>query len=285
MSIKKILPNEIDFVSPICLDPSIDKKQRQKMQSGMSSRINWIKTMIPNGLQILIITEEPKPVKIEYKWVGEILHSSLAVHGQVPKGLLEFIPIEFALEPVIGKNLLFINCMWILPPFWNTGVAKRLIQAFIKEAKKYNGACVLAYDNDNWFGTSIKYMPSSFFKRFGFTEVARDGTRVLLFLDFGANQKPSLLSPKQFTKEILNMIEVLILHNSQCPWSEYMVDQIKEKLDKNLNILIRTVKTDDRSKIIEFGLSRGVYINGVPVIKRMASWNEIKKELKHYIEL
>ena len=46
----------------------------------------------------------------------------------------------------------------------------------------------------------------------------------------------------------------------------------------NLNI----VNTDDRKLIEKQGISRGVYINGKPFIKRMASWEETKPEIDKY---
>ena len=46
----------------------------------------------------------------------------------------------------------------------------------------------------------------------------------------------------------------------------------------NLNI----VNTDDREFIEQQGISRGVCINGEPIIKRMASWEEIKPTFDKY---
>jgi hypothetical protein len=43
------------------------------------------------------------------------------------------------------------------------------------------------------------------------------------------------------------------------------------------------VITDDRSVVEEYGLSRGVCINGKPLIKRMASWKEIDFAVKQAI--
>ncbi|MFQ6125315.1 MAG: GNAT family N-acetyltransferase [Candidatus Heimdallarchaeota archaeon] len=217
MRIQKVTEEELDYVSAICLDPSIGKKNRHTMQKGMTARIRWIKQMLPKGLEIFIALEKPKLEKIKYKWAGEILHADLAVHGWVPKGLLESVPIEYALEPVTGKKCLFIHCIWILPPFWHTGVAKKLVEAFLQNAQQVGGASVLAYEGDKWFDTSIKYMPASFFERFGFEEVARDRSRVLLFLDLGIKEPPKLLSPKTKRYYEKDKITIDVLFNSQCP--------------------------------------------------------------------
>ncbi|MFX1257387.1 MAG: GNAT family N-acetyltransferase [Promethearchaeota archaeon] len=280
MEVQIITEDKLDVICSICLDPSVDKRTRDIMGRGIDNRIAWVKKMMLRGLEILVALEEPREERIYYKWVGEILHSDLAVQGQVPMGLLEYIPLELALEPIHGKNSLFINCMWILPPFWHTGVGKALIESLIERAKQYGGVSVVAYDGDKWFGTSIKYMPSSFFKKFGFKEVDRKGTRVLLYLDLGSNMKPKFIHPK--INPIIGkspQVVIDVFFNSQCPWSKYMINNIKTKVRDYPNINVNIINTDSRELIEMYGISRGVRINGRPVIERMASWNEIKIEI------
>lgn len=280
MKIRKVTEDELDYVSAICLDPSISAGQRKTMQDAMTVRTQWIRKMMRKGLQILVALEKPRREIIHYKWHGNITHADLAVHGNVPKGALEFIPIEHAPEPVKGEDSLFIDCVWVLPPFWYTGVAKGLMKSFIHEAKQCGGASVLTYEGDKWFGTSIKYMPSSFFKRFGFKEVARDGSRVLLYLDLGADKPPALIFPKTRQLDKGSKIVMNVFYNSQCPWSKWMTDKIEENMKKHPDFAVNTVNTDDREQLEEFGVSRGVCINGKPIINRMASWKEIQTAIE-----
>ncbi|MFX1502512.1 MAG: GNAT family N-acetyltransferase, partial [Promethearchaeota archaeon] len=279
--IEEITKDKLDLICAVCLDPSVDQETRELMEDGMDERIRWIKEMIPNGLRILVASEKPRQEMIHYKWVGKMLHSDLSIHGRVPLGLLEYVPIEHALEPIDGKDSLFINCMWILPPFWLTGVGKALIEAFIERVKQYGGASVIAYEEDRWFGTSIKYMPSSFFKKFGFQEVDRDGSRVLLFLDLGA-ATPKFIFPESSDFQITEKSNLDIFYNDQCPWSKYMINTIKLELNKESNINIHLINTNDSKLIKKTGISRGVFLNGKPIIKRMASWEEIRLEIEKY---
>jgi len=281
MEIQTISEDRLDLICAICLDPSVDKETRDLMENSMDERICWIKEMIPKGLEILVALEKPRNELIHYKWVGKIRHSDLAVNGQVPMGLLEYIPIEHALEPIEGENILFINCMWILPPFWLHGVGTALIKSFIERAKQYGGASVITYDGDRWFGTSIKYMPSSFFKKLGFNEVDRDGSRVLLFLDLGSSS-PKFILPKSNEFQKTKKLNLDIFYNSQCPWSRYMINTFKNNVEKCSAVNLNIVNTDDRKLIEKQGISRGVYLNGKPIIKRMASWEEIKPEIDEY---
>jgi GNAT superfamily N-acetyltransferase len=282
MKIQTITEDKLDLINAICLDPSVDKETRRLMENGMDHRICWIKKMIPKGLEILVAIDKPREEIVHYKWVGKMLHSDLAVQGEVPMGLLECIPIEHALEPLTGKNTLFINCMWILPPFWHSGVGTALVKSFIKKAKKYGGASVIAYDGDNWFGTSIKYMPLSFFTKFGFKEVDRDGSRVLFYLDLGASDPPKIILPELNEPHKTEKINLEIFFNSQCPWSIYMVNTVRKDLENAPNININLINTDDNELIKRLGISRGISLDGQPIIKRMASCEEIRIEIEKY---
>jgi GNAT superfamily N-acetyltransferase len=284
MIVKKIPIAELDFIPTICLDPSVGQESIAAMQYGMSERLTWIKKMIKVGLEIYVALEEPKNEEIHYKWVGKMIHSDLAIKGQVPMGLLECIPIEYALEPVKGENSLFINCMWILPPFWGNGVRKALIEFLITRAKDIGGVSTIAYDGDKWCGTSINYMPFEFFKRFGLKEIERDGSRVLLHLNLGAENLPKLIYPQYENLQNERDNCLVAFYNSQCPWSKLMIDDLNKNIDENPNLQFKAIKTDNREIIEKYGISRGLIIEGKPITKRIALWNEMQKEIKRLLK-
>jgi GNAT superfamily N-acetyltransferase len=283
MKIDSISESNLDVLRGICLDPSVDKKTRILMENGMEERIAWVKEMMLKGLGILLAHEKPRNETIHYKWVGNMLHSDLAIQGRVYMGLLEYIPIEHAIDAVSGKNSLFINCMWILPPFWQTGTGKALLEAFIEKAREYGGASVIAYDNEKWFGTAITYMPSSFFKKFGFQEVNRDGNRVLLNLDLGGSSRPKFISfrSREFDK---NNPYLEIFFNSQCPWARFMINSVKKGIEKYPRLTIKCINIGNAEIVQSTGISRGVCFNGIPLFKRMASWEEIKSKVDKEIK-
>jgi hypothetical protein len=169
-----------------------------------------------------------------------------------------------------------------LPKFWNADVARGLLERVIGDAKAYGGASVLAYEGDKWFGY-FPYMPVSFFAKFGFREVDRDGSRVLLHLNLGGEEEPRLIYPKTRKVEKSDKIIVDVLFNSQCPWSWWMADKVKRGM-KKYDAVVNAINTDDRRVIEEYGLSRGVCINGKPVLKRMASWKEIESVVEQVIQ-
>jgi N-acetylglutamate synthase-like GNAT family acetyltransferase len=281
MKIRKISPAELDYVARLCVDPWMPPAWRKAMAPAMAVRKKWLTAMMHKGLKVLVAiekTEALSPRSMKSRKVRE-----LVVNDEIPQGLVEYAPIEYAPEPVKGKNSLFINCIWVLPKFWHQGIAARLLKEFIADARAYGGASVLAYEGDKWFGF-FPYMPVSFFQKYGFREVDRDQTRVLLHLDFGAGEPPALIRPKAKAAAKSGRLVLDAFYNSQCPWSRWLVDKIKRHT-KKYGAIVNEINTDDRRIIEEHGISRGVNVNGRPAIKRMASWKEVdaivKQERQH----
>jgi GNAT superfamily N-acetyltransferase len=256
MSVHDVDAEELDLVEAICLDPSVPNRWKEAMAPCMMTRKEWLRAMMKRGLGVTV---------------------ALGPRGG-KKGLIEYCPIELASEPITRGNSLFINCMWVVPSSWRSGIAKALLSHVIEKAKSYGGLTVLGYEGDKWFGF-MEYMPSRFFKRFDFQETDRDGSRVLLHLDLGGMEKPRLLSTETRAAPEGDKTLVEILFNSQCPWSGWMVDKVERNL-KKYDVAVRAVKTDSRAVLEDYGLSRGVYINGSPVLKRMGTVKEVEALVK-----
>jgi GNAT superfamily N-acetyltransferase len=282
MQIRELQPEELDYVAMLCVDPGLSAKMREEMRLAMDNRKEWLKTMMLKGLQVSVVLERSEDFFSSRRARSRKL-KELDIRGYVPMGLIEYLPIRVAAEPVKGKRSLFVNCVWVLPLFWHKGVGAMLLERVVEKAKSYGGVSVLAYESDKWFGYSFDYMPIGFFKRFGFREVARDGSRVLLHLDLGAGELPSLVSPKRSSVGKSDKVVMDIFYNSQCPWSAWMVNRIKQGMNK-YDAVVNVINTDDRKVIERYGLSRGVCINGVPIVKRMAPWKEVESIFKQIMQ-
>jgi GNAT superfamily N-acetyltransferase len=274
MIIHDVSSEELDYVTAVCLDPSIPPKWREAMKPAMNVRKDWLKSMMYRGLQISVAFTEPKK-GIKRADVTKVKSGVTSAIGGSPKALIEYVPIEFASEPVQGRKSLFINCMWVVPPFWHRDVGKTLLETAIDKGKAYGGISVLAYEGDKWFGF-FPYMPAIFFKKFGFKEVDRDGTRVVLHLSLGSNGTPKLIHPRCMSTKEADKMVVDVFYNSQCPWSGWMADGVKQKMRK-YGAVTKLINTDDREVVEKYGMSRGICINGEPFIKRMVSLKEIER--------
>jgi len=258
LEFRKITVEESPYVSYLRLW-GISRRQKEAMKEHMEKRLKWIEERMPKGLET-VVALGPRKSK---------------------KGLIEYLPIEDAPEPVKGEHSLFINCVWVLPRHSKAGIGKGLVQHFLKAAREVGGATVLTYEGDKWFDY-FDYMPADFFREFGFEEVSSDGTRVLLHLDLGAHKVPMLIFPKRRKRGKKDKVVLDVFCNSQCPWCGWMVDNIRKSVTKYPGVTLNVIDTDPREIVERYGMARGVSINGEPVIKRMATWKEVKLALDEY---
>jgi GNAT superfamily N-acetyltransferase len=280
--IHEVSSEELDYVSAVCLDPSVPPQWQEIMQPCMEERKKWLKVMIAKGLRVLVALDKPEAIAKSFGLsVDKVKAKAKVVCGNVALGLVEYVPIEFACESVEGKGGLFINCIWVLPSFGRRGIARMLLAKCIEKARAFGGVSVLAYEGDKWFGF-FPYMPASFFEKFGFREADREGTRVLMHLDLGGNAKPKLIKARTIKAGKSGKLVVDVFYSSQCPWSGWMVAKVRRGM-KKYGVVVNAFNTDDRRIIEKYGLSRGICINGVPVLKRMASLKEIESVIKQMI--
>jgi len=256
MEIRRLNKDELDWAILPCVYPD----WRDKMSEGMNARRKWLQEMMDKGLSVLVALETVSSTTISV-------------------GLLEYLPIELAPEPVSGKGLLFIDCIWVIESFWHRGIATQLMKTLLESTKDYGGIAVLAYERDQWF-SYFDYMPVWFFEKFGFKEADRDGSRILLWYKIGKANPPNLLIPEPTSKYTNKKVTVDIFWNSQCPWSVWMRDIVLLKARKIPKVKVRAINTDDKHFIERYGISRGVFIDGEPALKRMAGWEEVNKLLK-----
>ncbi|HHY34859.1 MAG TPA: GNAT family N-acetyltransferase [Firmicutes bacterium] len=262
-----------DLIDGLCLHPDDPEEMLEVMTPYMEARKRWLRETAGKGLRLAV---------------------ALGPEGQ-KLGLMECVPIELAAEAVRGENSLFINCLWVLPAYWKKGVATALMNHFnlvpegnptgsrLPGGPGAGGVTVLCYEGDRWFGY-FSYMPARFFKKFGFEEVDRDGSRVLLHLDLRGASRPSLLRPKTRPDACssLGRHVVEVLYNSQCPWAGWMIHGIKRYLGQ-FDVELRFLNTDDRAVAEQYGMTRGVYMDGRPLIARLAPGREVARIVKRHL--
>lgn len=115
MQIREISVAELDYVARLCVDPWMPPTCRKSMMSAMDARKKWLSMMMRKELKVLVAiekTEALNPRSIKSRKIQELI-----VNDEIPQGLIEYAPIEYAPEPVKGKNSLFINCIWFCQDF------------------------------------------------------------------------------------------------------------------------------------------------------------------------
>jgi GNAT superfamily N-acetyltransferase len=276
MEIRELKADELDYAVLPCVDPNF----RGTLKRGMNLRKEFLKRMNKEGLSVIVALEEMGEQDcIEYPGVGRVKTKDLSIRGKMPVGLIEFAPIEKTIFPVKGENLAFIHCVWVITPFWRKGVGKALVESFMEKTSHLSGAAVIAYQGESWWGF-FDYMPKWFFDKFGFKEVDRNGTSVLMFKNYQKAKPPEfILSQPDLTSD-QKIKEVEFFWSTQCPYSWWVMKLLEKKLKKNPEYQFMLVNTDNRENAQRFGQTFGLRINGKTVFNRIPSWDEIKNALR-----
>jgi len=287
MEIRELRENELDLAVLPCVDPGF----RRTLKQGMVLRKEFVKKMMRMRLSMLVALEDGvKKEKMDYPGVGKVRTKDLSLQGKIVAGLIEYVPIEKTSFPVEGKNLAFIDCIWVIPPFWRKKVATNLMKNFFEKTHEQNfsGAAVTAYQKESWWGF-FDYMPSWFFQKFGFRQVERNGNSILMFKNYKDAQSPKfiLYQPKSTPKpkQKSERTKAELFWSGQCPYSWWVKKLAEKEFHKISNIELNFVNTDDRTTVKEFGINFGLTINGKIIYNRMPSWDEVRKALESVASL
>ncbi|KPK76787.1 MAG: hypothetical protein AMJ89_03525 [candidate division Zixibacteria bacterium SM23_73] len=282
MEIRELKEDELDSAVLPCVDPGF----RRTLKQGMTLRKEFVKKMMRMGLSILVALEDGvKKEKMDYPGIGKVRTKDLSLKGKIIAGLIEYVPIEKTNFPVEGKNLAFIDCIWVIPPFWRKKVATNLTKNFFEKTHEQNfsGAAVIAYKKESWWGF-FDYMPSWFFQKFGFRQVEGNGNSILMFKNYKDAQLPKLIlyQPKSTTepKKKSERTKAELFWSGQCPYSWWVKKLTEKEFGKTSNIELNLVNTDDRTTVKKFGINFGLTMNGKILYNRMPSWDEVKDALE-----
>ena len=201
-------------------------------------------------------------------------------NGQVV-GMAEYTSIEGSPFPIVGKDLLHLNCVWILPRFQKKGFGAELVKACIHEAQRRGkkGISVLAY-NDPLF------MPASFFQHEGFYNVGTRGNEELLWkdLDHGSSRPPRFVTTPYVPETNPRKLFVNVFYCAQCPWSIKTQKRI-EKISREFpEAIVQSIKTDLRETLLQVGESKKVFVDGREVLLPTPTEDNIRTVLSQKID-
>ena len=149
-------------------------------------------------------------------------------HGLVFKRLdergkvfIEYQPIENAWKPLIGQNMLVINCLWVSGRFKGQGIAARLLETCLEDARRQDksGVAVVSASTKKAFLTD-----KSFFTAYGFATC--DSALPwfeLLFLPLKADAVPPSFTKRARSGNGGNPAGFTFVYSRQCPFMESVV--------------------------------------------------------------
>ena len=213
------------------------------------------------------------------RWLEKRLPDSaggkLAYFDEQLAGILEYSLIEDAPFPVTGRDLLHINCIWVLPRFQRREIGKTLINACIQEAKSRGrkGLSVVSYDG-------VFLMPSTFFLHQGFKRTQIRGHDELMWKEVTPCNPPAFIHSGFQPKIDSRRVQVEILCSPQCPWSVITRQRI-EKVSHEFGrkVKVSSITMDDRRVVEKLGESRKVFVNGNESFPLAPTVDDIRKTL------
>ncbi len=160
-------------------------------------------------------------------------------------------------------------------------MATRLMKSLLEKTRHqdFSGAAVIAYEKESWWGF-FDYMPSWFFRKFGFRQVGRHGNSILMFENYEDGKPPEFIFPEPKSTSRPGKVKAQLFWSGQCPYSWWVRKLAEKEFGKSSKIQLSFVNTDDRKTVKKSGITFGLAINGKIIYDRIPSWNELKTALE-----
>jgi len=201
-------------------------------------------------------------------------------------GMIQYIPIEHSF--VDGKDLYFINCIWVHSHkqgrgnFQKKGLGKALLAAAEEDVKAQGAKGIVA-----WGLMLPFFMRASWFKKQGYKPIDRLGLQVLLWKPFNNEAiPPKWIRQKKKPLGEEGKVTVSAFINGWCPAQNIAFERAKraaaEFEDK---VVFQEYRTCDRDTFLEWGLSDVLYVNGKQIrTGPPPTYENIKKIIKKQVK-
>lgn len=197
-------------------------------------------------------------------WMKERFDEGLVFKRLDERGkiFIEYMPIETVWKPILGKNYMVINCLWVSGKFKGRGISTQLLNECISDAKKQrkDGVTVVS---------SIKVKPfltdKKFYLHHGFEAVdSAPPYFELLLLKFNKKAENPCFTENVKKASCKNKKGFTFIYSNQCPFMEEYVTLL-DSICKRKNLASKVIKLKNYSEAQEHGspfATFGLYYNG-----------------------
>jgi len=219
--------------------------------------------------------------KVKKDWMKKEFDNGLVFKRLDDRGkmFIEYMPIENAWKPVIGKNYMMIHCLWVSGKFKKQGIATALLDECINESKDKgkDGIVVITSSKNKPFLTEKK-----FFEKKGFQVVDQAPPYFeLMVLKFNKKaENPSFTSKAKTGKTDFND-GICFIYTHQCPFMEEYMTLLSKICDEE-TIPVKIIQLKSADEVKELGSPFGTYAmydKGEFVTHELFSENKFRKYL------
>ena len=189
-----------------------------------------------------------KDVQVSSKkaWLKDRFDDGLVFLKSVERGkcFIEYIPAEYAWNPIDAEGYMYIDCLWVSGSFKGHGYSNDLLASCIEDskAKGKKGLCILCAAKKKPFLADPKFLK---YKGFAVCDESDNGIQ-LWYLPFAADSEPPRF--KECAKHPHVDEEGYVLYyTSQCPFNAKYVP-IVERTANEHNIPFRAVHIKSREE-------------------------------------
>ena len=187
-----------------------------------------------------------KDVQVSSKkaWLADRFDEGLVFLKSVERGkcFIEYIPAEYARNPIDAPGYMYIDCLWVSGSFKGHGYSSDLLSECIKDSKEKGkkGLCILAAAKKKPFLADPKFLK---YKGFEVGDEADNGIQ-LWYLPFEKGIKTPVF--KDCAKHPhIDEGGYVLYYTNQCPFNAKYVPVLEETA-KNNGIPFRAVKIESR---------------------------------------
>lgn len=190
IKIVSVTPDNVDTYGLFCV--------KNKKSPGYASKLRWFIQEYPHGLRLKLLQDE----------AGRQL------------GFIEYTTAEHAWRPIEAPGHLFIHCMFVYRnEDKGKGLASRLIQDCLEDARSSGKAGVVAMSSDGAWITS-----RHIFLKNGFRQAGNQGRFELMHYPLSEGALPKFRDWRSRQEGYQGWH---LLYANQCPWHQKCVDELQ----------------------------------------------------------
>lgn len=196
------------------------------------------------------------------------------------KAFIEYMPIEKVWKPLIGRNYLVINCLWVSGQFKGKGYSVQLLDECVRDAKEagMDGIAVVSGAKLKPFLTDRRFFLA---RGFELVDVALPYFE-LLALTFKAGAQTPRFSEGAKRACCDNRDGFTFIYSNQCPFMEEYVGLL-ERLAREQGFHCETVRLSSCAEAQELGSpfgTLGIYYQGAFLTHELMAEGKFRKLLE-----